>query len=131
MLFVGDAARATDSMTGEGIGQALETGELAARAILAGGPSDAAAAAARYQRAVRAGLAADDRMAAAPVQGPRATARGRGARCGWPAATDWTRRNFARWMFEDYPRADPVTPHRWHRRMLHGAGPFRDGPDQA
>jgi hypothetical protein len=27
-------------------------------------------------------------------------------------------------MFEDYPRAVLVTPHRWHRRLLHGRGPF-------
>ncbi|MEY2397336.1 MAG: menaquinone-9 beta-reductase, partial [Actinomycetota bacterium] len=37
VLFVGDAARATDPMTGEGIGQALETGALAAESILRGG----------------------------------------------------------------------------------------------
>ena len=36
-LFVGDAAAATDPMTGEGIGQALLTGVLAAEAIEAGG----------------------------------------------------------------------------------------------
>jgi hypothetical protein len=38
VLFVGDAARAADSMTGEGIGQALETGRLAAEAIIGGRP---------------------------------------------------------------------------------------------
>ena len=37
-LFVGDAAAATDPMTGEGIGQALLTGLLAADAIADGGP---------------------------------------------------------------------------------------------
>ncbi len=40
VLFVGDAARATDPMTGEGIGQALETGILAADAIVAAGSAD-------------------------------------------------------------------------------------------
>ena len=30
--------------------------------------------------------------------------------------TAWTRRNFARWMFEDYPRAALLTPSRWRRR---------------
>ena len=34
MLFAGDAAAATDVMTGEGIGQALLTGRLAAAAIV-------------------------------------------------------------------------------------------------
>ena len=32
---------------------------------------------------------------------------------------DWTRRNFARWMFEDYPRAALFTPRRWHRKLFH------------
>ena len=36
-LFVGDAAGATDVLTGEGIGQALLTGTLAAEAIVAHG----------------------------------------------------------------------------------------------
>ena len=43
-LFVGDAAAATDVMTGEGIGQALLSGRLAAEAILAAGTDDPATA---------------------------------------------------------------------------------------
>ncbi len=39
-------------------------------------------------------------------------------------ATDWTRRNFARWLFEDYPRALLTTPERWHRGALSGRGSF-------
>jgi menaquinone-9 beta-reductase len=123
VLFVGDAARATDSMTGEGIGQALESGEEAARAILAGGPSDPAAVGSRYRQVVRAGLAADDRLAAALSRVLRHPNGARGA-VRLAAATDWTRRNFARWMFEDYPRALLLTPHRWQRGRLHGAGPW-------
>src|ERR1700694_4109679 len=39
VCFVGDAAMAADTMTGEGIGQALLTARLAAEAIIAqGGP---------------------------------------------------------------------------------------------
>ncbi|MGH9015442.1 MAG: hypothetical protein ACRDZ1_16115, partial [Acidimicrobiia bacterium] len=37
----------------------------------------------------------------------------------------WTRRNFARWMYEDYPRALLVTPRRWHRGMFSGPGAYR------
>lgn len=127
VLFVGDAARATDSMTGEGIGQALETGELAARAILAGGPGHADAAAARYRRLVRAGLGADDRLA---LGLSRVLGHVRGARGAVRAAAgnDWTRRNFARWMFEDYPRAALVTPRRWHTFKSKGA--FSSGRDK-
>ena len=32
--------------------------------------------------------------------------------------TPWTRRNFARWLFEDYPRAVVATPRRWHRGLF-------------
>jgi hypothetical protein len=39
--------------------------------------------------------------------------------------TPWTRRHFARWMFEDYPRALLLTPDRWHRGMLAGGGAYR------
>ena len=39
-------------------------------------------------------------------------------------ATEWTRRNFARWLFEDYPRAMLLTPRRWHRKMLTGPGAY-------
>jgi len=121
VLFVGDAARATDSLTGEGIAQALETGEAAAQAILAAGPSHPAVAAARYTHVVRAGLAADDRLAAALSRVLRHELAARGA-IRMAGANDWTRRNFARWMFEDYPRAVLLTPRRWRRGMLHGAG---------
>ncbi len=38
--------------------------------------------------------------------------------------TAWTRRNFARWLFEDEPRAIVLTPRRWHRRFLDRDGAF-------
>jgi geranylgeranyl reductase family protein len=123
VLFAGDAARATDSMTGEGIGQALETGELAAEAILAAGPSDGVAVAAHYQRALRGGMAADDRLASILSGVLKSASRTRGA-IRVAGSTPWTRRNFVRWMFEDYPRAVALTPRRWHRGMLHGPGAF-------
>jgi menaquinone-9 beta-reductase len=40
----------------------------------------------------------------------------------------WTRRNFARWLFEDYPRALVLTPGRWREHGLVGAGAFPDRP---
>jgi menaquinone-9 beta-reductase len=42
-------------------------------------------------------------------------------------ASDWTRRNFARWLFEDEPRAIAVTPRRWHRKVLQRDGAYVDG----
>jgi flavin-dependent dehydrogenase len=123
VLFVGDAARATDSMTGEGIGQAFDTAALAAQAIVAAGPSDPEMVGARYRRLVHAGLAADDRVSRLLS---RAVTHRKGvqAALALAGASEWTRRNFARWLFEDYPRALLATPYRWHPGMLHGPGAF-------
>jgi geranylgeranyl reductase family protein len=122
-LFVGDAAAATDPMTGEGIAQALLTGILAAEAVVAGGPVDAAAVAARYEQSARDALVADHHMAAALS---RTLRHRKGARAAVRVAglTPWTRRNFARWLFEDYPRAVALTPARWHRGMFTGPGAY-------
>ncbi|HYH48740.1 MAG TPA: geranylgeranyl reductase family protein [Acidimicrobiia bacterium] len=122
VLFAGDAAGATDPMTGEGIGQALLTGILAAEAVVAAG-SDPRAVAQHYGAAVRHHLAPDVRFAAALGRvleypaGARAAVRAAGL-------TAWTRRNFARWLFEDYPRAVVVTPSRWRRSMFTGPGAY-------
>lgn len=123
VLFVGDAAAATDPMTGEGIGQALETGRCAAVAVAGGGPVGAVAS--RYRNAVSRGLRADDRMARilSSLLGRRWAAEGA---LRLVDTSDWTRRNFARWMFEDYPRALICTPRRWHRGMFTPEGSFAD-----
>ena len=124
VLFAGDAARACDPMTGEGIAQALETGEAAARAIASAGPTDPASAARRYERQIGWGMALDDRLA-------RLLSRVLVRRSGSAKAlaivdkTEWSRRNFARWMFEDYPRAALATPHRWSRTMFSRPGAYR------
>jgi flavin-dependent dehydrogenase len=122
-LFVGDAACATDALTGEGIAQALLTGERAAQAIVAAGPSHGAGAALRYEAAVRQDLFADHRMS---VLLSRALSHRKGARIAIRVAgtTQWTRHNFARWLFEDYPRALAVTPARWRRGALSGSGAY-------
>ncbi|MEO9224464.1 MAG: geranylgeranyl reductase family protein [Acidimicrobiales bacterium] len=124
-LFVGDAVRATDPMTGEGIGQALLGGMLAADAVVAAGPLDPVGAARRYREGVRSELIADHRMALVMGRGLR---HRKGARAAVRLAdhNDWTRRNFARWLFEDYPRAMAVTPGRWHAGVFHGRGAYRD-----
>ena len=115
---------ATDVMTGEGIGQALLTGRLAAEAILAAGALDAGAAAPAL-RARRCATTSSPTTACRRALGrvlahePRRPRRDR-ASSTTPAT--WGRRNFARWMFEDEPRALALTPSRWHRRVL---GPAR------
>jgi flavin-dependent dehydrogenase len=120
VLFAGDAAGVVDPMTGEGIAQALDTGVLAAHA--SGSSTIPEVVAARYRRTVDRSLGRDLRFAA---RLQRVLAHPRGAELALRVVdtNEWTRRNFARWMFEDYPRAILLTPSRWHRGMLtpHGA----------
>lgn len=123
VLFAGDAAGATDPMTGEGIAQALQTGILAAEAVAAEGDSPSAVAR-RYTAAVGRHLAPDLRFArvlgrvlCSPL-GARGTVRAAGF-------TPWTRRHFARWLFEDYPRALLLTPGRWRPGALGSPGAYR------
>ncbi len=117
-LFVGDAAAVTDPMTGEGIGQALLTGRLAAESIIAGDSPTIT-----YEKRVRAELVTDHRLGRAIV--PLLTRRRAvDTALRLTAANEWTRRNFARWMFEDYPRAMIATPRRWRRGMFTGPGSF-------
>ncbi len=122
-MFVGDAAAATDPMSGEGIAQALLTGMGAANAVLAGG-SDAEQVMADYRHFVRRELFADHRMARrlGRVLATRPGARGAVRIAG---LTPWTRRNFARWLFEDYPRSIIATPRRWLRKPLTTPGAYR------
>ncbi len=116
---MGDAAGVVDPLTGEGIAQALETGILAGEAVAT--PGDDVAA--RYRRAVRSALGPDLRFAAA-LQ--RMLAHPVGCRTAMAAVamSPWTRRNFARWMFEDYPRALLLTPSRWRRGVLTRPGAY-------
>ena len=118
-MFVGDAAAVTDPLTGEGIGQALLTGRLAAESVLAHRDPPV-----HYAKAVRTELVADDRMSRVlvPLLARRWLTRGVLRLTG---ATPWTRRNFARWMFEDYPRALIATPRRWGPRMFTGPGAYQ------
>jgi len=109
VLFVGDAAAVADPMTGEGVAQALETGTLASAAI-ADGSADPAVA---YAEAVDRSLGADVRFSRALSW---VLARRRGAECSLRAVdlNDWTRRNFARWMWR-------TTPGRWSSPTAGGA----------
>jgi geranylgeranyl reductase family protein len=112
VLFAGDAAGVVDPMTGEGIAQAIETGMLAADAIATG--SD-------YGRLVHHALGRDLRFAGW-LQHILARKWGAGAALGAVNLSDWTRRNFARWMWEDYPRALLGTPDRWRRATFRAPG---------
>jgi len=125
ILFVGDAAAATDVMTGEGIGQALLTGRVAAEAIIGAGATRPDIAASLYEHEVRHHLVADHKMSLALGKVLAREWGARGAIRVVDASGDWGRRNFARWMFEDEPRAVALTPSRWHRRFLQRPGAYR------
>lgn len=118
VLFTGDAARVVDPMTGEGIAQALETGMLAAEAVATGGDVSAT-----YRSAVHRAMGRDLRFAGALQRVLTHPIGARGA-IRVVDANAWTRRNFARWMFEDYPRALLLTPDRWRRGMFHRPGAY-------
>lgn len=121
VLFVGDAVCATDVLTGEGIGQALETGIAAAHAIDQGvSPKDVRE---NYSHRLNKTLVADHKMS--DVLGKLLT-RPRIASLVLSIVNtnEWTRRNFVRWMFEDEPRAIVLTPRRWHRHFLSQKGAY-------
>ena len=73
---------------------------------------------------MRDALVADHRMSMLLI---RALKHRKGARTAVriAGATAWTRRNFARWLFEDYPRSIITTPRRWKRGMFTGPGAYR------
>jgi geranylgeranyl reductase family protein len=123
-LFVGDAANVVDPMTGEGIAQAFETGARAARAIAAS-PEDVDQVARRYRDDVDRVLGADLKFARM-LQHILRVPLGARAAIAAAALTPWTRRNFGRWMFEDYPRALVLTPRRWRRGAFTGPGAYPD-----
>ncbi len=127
VLFVGDAAAATEPLTGEGIAQAMLTGRLAADAVQAAGPPRPVLASRRYAAEVERALFADHRLARR-LSGVLSHRKGARAAIRLAGTSDWTRRNFARWLFEDYPRAVVATPARWHRGMFAGPGAYRSEP---
>tara|TARA_Y100001970_G_scaffold257635_1_gene336509 strand:- start:808 stop:2109 length:1302 start_codon:yes stop_codon:yes gene_type:complete len=122
--FVGDAIGAADPMTGEGIAQALRTGRLSALAIIKSGPFKPQQAEAIYKKAISAELGHDHQFAG---RLQKLLEKSETAELALQLANynDWTRRNFARWMFEDYPRALALTPNRWSSNMFNLDGAYQ------
>jgi geranylgeranyl reductase family protein len=121
VLFIGDAVCATDTLTGEGIGQALETGIAAGEAIHE--CNTAADVRDTYSHKIDSLLLADHRMSSVlsrmltyPVVARMVLAL--------VDTNNWTRKNFVRWMFEDEARAVVFTPRRWHRQFLARPGAY-------
>ncbi len=110
--FVGDAARSGDPLTGEGIGQAMESAEVAVHSMIEAGPDRPDRAALSYRRQIDTTLSVDDKVSVAVSN----LLRRPGVANGWQRlvmANKGTRYQFLRWMFEDYPRALLLTPRRW------------------
>ena len=92
--------------------------------ILAAGALAPNEATSQYSASVGHHLRADHKMSAA-LGDILAHERGaRGAIRVVEASGNWGRQNFARWMFEDEPRAVLLTPSRWHRRLLARPGAY-------
>ena len=121
VLFIGDAACVTDSLTGEGIGQALQSGVIAGRVLAAHHAQSASAVRKAFRREMKRHFFADHRMSVVLGAILKSEFGARGA-LRLANSNDWTRRNFVRWMFEDEPRAAIFTPRRWHRGFLKRPG---------
>ena len=124
VLICGDAAAAADPLTGEGIGQAVQMGRMAASAVAGGGPPHSVAA--RYVASTQTEFTLDHRLARG-LSRVLAHERLAEVALGTVDLAGWTRRQFARWMFEDYPRAAVATPSRWSRSMADARGAFAPG----
>ena len=81
--------------------------------------------AARYRARVVRGLAVDNRMAGWLSRNGLSHRKGIRVALRAAGATNWTRRMFARWLFEDEPRAILATPSRWHRAFFNRDGAFK------
>ena len=116
-LFVGDAAAATDPMTGEGIGQALLTGILAARGHRgrrhrrrpASPPSTAARPSPPSRPTTRCRCSSS---------GPCSTARAPGPPSASPAPPPGPAATSPAGSSRTTPGPSLVTPRRWRRRMF-------------
>jgi geranylgeranyl reductase family protein len=124
VLFVGDAACAADPFTGEGIEQALATGTLAAQAI-ASAASSPETVASSYGDAVRRSIGRDHRVSTW-CRGLFETSLGAKSALRLVDSSDFSRRNVARWLFGDYPRAIVTNPRPWARFGRRSPGAFAD-----
>lgn len=123
VFFVGDAMGIADPMTGEGIAQALQSGKLAASALTKAGPYDASKARSLYDLSLEKALLRDHQFAG-QLQSLLTSSLATELAIKAANMNSWTRRNFARWLFEDYPRALVLTPDRWKLGALSNDGAY-------
>ena len=118
-MFVGDAAAVTDPMTGEGIGQAILTGRLAAEALLADGEPCA-----QYRDDVRRTCrrrpyGPDPHPALGQADRRWRCAEGHGRHCVDPS-------QLRTLDVRGLPAGHDRNPRRWHRGMFTGPGAYQD-----
>jgi flavin-dependent dehydrogenase len=106
---------------GEGIAQALETGELAAEAIAAGGEPDAVSA--RYRRRVRRALGRDLRFASA-LQAVLRSPSAHAAAIAAAGLTPWTRPQLRPLDVRGLSARADLTPDRWRRGAFSTPGAY-------
>lgn len=121
VLFVGDASAACDPLTGEGIGQALLSGQLAGRAIASHSPSHHERACRAYEERMRSALFTDNRWSRLLMRG---LSHRKGARAGVriSGSNPIVGAIIARWMFEEFSRRQILNPARLVRAK---SGAFR------
>ena len=124
VLFTGDAIGVADPMTGEGIAQALRSGRLAASALIKSGPLGYVEAAKCYELSLGETLLRDHRFAG-QLQSLLTSISTTEIAIRAADINNWTRKNFARWLFEDYPRALLLTPDRWKVGAISSDGAYR------
>ena len=124
VLFTGDAIGVADPMTGEGIAQALRSGRLAASALIKSGPLGYIEAAKCYELSLGETLSRDHRFAG-QLQSLLTSISTTEIAIRAADINNWTRKNFARWLFEDYPRALLLTPDRWKVGAISSDGAYR------
>ena len=122
VLLVGDASGYLDALTGEGIGQAIESGTAAAEAVLACGVRGPSAVAQAYAAKMAATLRREQVVAAIAS---RFVSRPAGAEVAVRAASAGRlgRSTSGRFLFEDIPRWAPFTPDAWPALLRSGEEP--------
>ena len=118
-MFVGDAAAVTDPMTGEGIGQAILTGRLAAEALLADGNLVCSTETTFGANLSPTTVWPDPHPALGQADRRWRCAEGHGRHCVDPS-------QLRTLDVRGLPAGHDRNPRRWHRGMFTGPGAYQD-----
>ena len=124
VLFVGDAAAATDPLTGEGIGQALETGRMAVRSIVEAGTHNPSRRHRPLPPVAASHHAAGSPPGPGPVGAPGQPGPGHRGPWPWPAPTSGPAATSPAGCSRTTREPWVATPHRWSRNLHNRPGAF-------